>query len=562
MKQKFTKLALFLVASAVALAPVVSPSNALAQASIDPEFNPNELISDTQFSNKNAFSSAGEIQKFLESKGSVLANTSADFLPLLKESQSTSLKQTLEDPNPNAGKLRSAAELIWDVSQSSGINPQVILVTLNKEQGLITGNFSSERLPRALDFAMGFGCPDYQACGEIYRGFYHQLFGGLDQEGSRYLGSAKSLMRSFTTPGGRGPFYNGGAAKTGDTIVLGNTLGGYAGVQAQQTITIRNNATAALYRYTPHVFNGNYNFFRFFKEWFGVSNGSLLKVKGDKNLYVVENGTLYTAVPWVAKLRGMSSAAARSVSSKEIKRYASRKNYGPPDNSLVVVGSKKYVFINNKMHPVSDFVISQRGLDPKTATVISESEAKPFGKGDALTPSNGSVIRGQKNFAVYLVEDNALKLFTPETFKQYDAGRILQIVPDSEIDSYPKNGLVSTKAAALMKTLTDPTVYLVENGVKYGLTADLFSNRGLSFKDIKVVGEAELKNFPSGGLAIPKDNTAIKSSTNPTVFYILEGQVRPMTYTAFTNRKIDPTKILVFSQKELDTYPKGSILSE
>lgn len=557
MKQKLTYFILILAVTVMSLGSSV----AKADSSVDSSFNPNELISDNQFSDTKSMGGASDIQKFLESKNSPLANTSADFLPMLKEPQSSSLKEALEDPHPNSDKLRTAAELVWDSAQSSGLNPQVILVTLNKEQGLITGDFSGDRLQRSLDYAMGFGCPDSGGCGDTYKGFYHQLFGGLDDTATRYLGATKSLMRSFSTPGGRGPFYNGGPAKVGDTIVLGNTLGGYPGVEAQQTVTIKNNATAALYRYTPHVFNGNYNFFRYFKEWFGYSNGSLLKTKGSKNLYAVENGVLYTIPPLVAQLRGLDASSARTVSTKVIKSYKTVKTYGATDNTIVSVSGKYYVFVNNQMHPASTFVLGQRGLNSATAITISETDAKDFEKGSVLTPSDGSVIRGKKNPAVYLVENGTLKLFTAETFAQRDAGRILQLVPDEEIDSYPKDGMVSPLAGAIIKSLTSPTVYLLEKGVKYGLTAELFSNRGLSFKDIKTISQEEIAKIPSGGLAIPKDNTAIKSNSSQTVYYILDGQVRPMTYKAFVARKVDPKSIIVFSKTELETYPKGPVLN-
>lgn len=129
----------------------------LAQESVSSDFNPSNLIDDSKFSNTSSFSSAAQIQSFLQDKGSILANTSPNFVALLKEPASTLLKQTLEDPNPNASKNRTAAELIYDAAQSSGLNPQVILVTLNKEQSLITGrqNASGDELQRALDFSLG-----------------------------------------------------------------------------------------------------------------------------------------------------------------------------------------------------------------------------------------------------------------------------------------------------------------------------------------------------------------------------------------------------------------------
>lgn len=560
MKPKLTRLIFSLAAISVLLAPGL----ARAQSAVDSAFNPNQLISDSDFSNVRSFSGPDAIQKFLEAKNSVLAKTSTDFLVLLKEPGSSSLKSTLEDPRPNSDKLRTAAEIIWDASQSSGLNPQVILVTLNKEQSLITGSFSADRLQRALDFSMGFGCPDSGGCGDIYRGFYHQLFGGVDHEGSRYLGAAKSLMRSFTTPGGRGPFYNGGAAQVGDTIILSNTLGGYSGVQPQQNVTLKNSATAALYRYTPHVFNGNYNFWRFYRDWFGESSneGELVKVKGDKNLYVIENGTRYAVTPLVAELRGINAASARTISSKTLQKYPEGKAYGPADNTVVSVDGKFYVFMANVMRPASGFTLASRQLNSTGAIKISSSQAAAYEKGAVLAPPDGSVLRGEKNPPVYLVEGGVLKLFTFATFTERGAAKIMQVIPDSEIDAYPKDGMVAPTGSSLVKSLTNPTVYLLEKGARYGLTAQLFANREFSFKDINVMSDAEIQKIGYGGFALPKENTAIKSSTNPTVYYVLSGEVRPMTYEAFVARKVNPASIIVFSQADLDTYAKGSILTK
>ena len=52
---------------------------------------------------------------------------------------------------------------------------------------------------------MGFGCPDSGGCDSLFFGFYPQLFGAYDAQGNKYIGAPGSLMRSFTTPNGRGP---------------------------------------------------------------------------------------------------------------------------------------------------------------------------------------------------------------------------------------------------------------------------------------------------------------------------------------------------------------------
>ncbi|HTL39762.1 MAG TPA: hypothetical protein VL306_03035, partial [Methylomirabilota bacterium] len=204
-KNTTTKLIISVLVLSLAAVPVMAAKN-----SIDPAFNPSLLISDASFTDVGTFGTAEGIQKFLELKGSVLANTSTDFLAKLKEPD-TDTKVALEDPEPKLTRLRTAAELVYDAATSHGLNPQVILVMLQKEQSLITGSFSSpQALQTALDHAVGFACPDSQPCGEIFKSFYRQLFGSFDADGNRWLGAAASLMRSYTTEingvqVGRGP---------------------------------------------------------------------------------------------------------------------------------------------------------------------------------------------------------------------------------------------------------------------------------------------------------------------------------------------------------------------
>ena len=182
-------------------------------AQVDVNFNPNKLIDDAVFSDTQTFGGPTGIQIFLESKNSPLANTNQSFLAMLKEPDITMLKQSLEDPEPNLGHLRTAAELIWDASKQSGINPQVLLVILNKEQSLITGHQDGNTvsLQHALNNALGFDCPDATGCGNVFPGFYYQLFGNYDAGGNRYLVAAKSLMKSFNVP----PMCTGADIETG-----------------------------------------------------------------------------------------------------------------------------------------------------------------------------------------------------------------------------------------------------------------------------------------------------------------------------------------------------------
>ncbi len=626
----------FLVITGLIFSFLFNTNTVLAALPQEPGFNPNKIIDDKIFSNSNAMS-ASEIQKFLESKGSILADTSPDFLAKLKE--------------PNTTSPRTAAQLIYDASKESGINPQVILVTLNKEQSLITGRqgATGDTLQRALDFSMGFGCPDSQPCGAIYKGFYNQLFGGLDEGGNTYLGAAKSLMKSFSTPGGRGPYFNGAIAKVGDAITLPNTVGSYEDVQPTQSIVLSNSATAALYRYTPHVYNGNYNFWKFFKQWFGSPNsgsdgssvkGDLIKTSSNGDVYIIQNNRRYKLLPFAAKLANIKISKAEKVSKRVMDSYVNAGLYEISDNSLIKIDDQYFIFISGKRRLITEAQIKSLGLNTKNAEKTTEKEASEYPKGPdfvlidttpptptpAPTPApttgelkDGDVVKTASAQDVYLVTGGKLKLFTYATFVQFEAAKNLKTVSNDVIAKYPKDGLVLPKPGTLVKAFGSQTVYFYEDGKKKPMDAEIFRNRGWSFanvfeltnevidalplgpfptpvndtyfKDKKTgqlyvyrdgkklsisafvaaqrkmtpdftFGEDSIKEMPSGTPILPKEGTVFKGDKKADVYIVNANLAFPMTAAAFAARGITAAQVNTLPQAEVDSYPKGSLLTK
>lgn len=592
---------------------------------VSPAFNPNKIIDDAIFSNTESFDGPNGVQRFLEIKNSVLANTNPSFLVKLKEPSPIILKQGLEDPEPNLPRLRTAAELIWDASKQSGLNAQVILVTLEKEQSLITGrqNATDAQLQKALDHAMGFACPDSGGCGDLFPGFYFQLFGNFDSAGNRYLGAAKSLMKSYSVAEGRGPVVDGASAKVGQTISIDNTQGDPYNAPASTLVTLANRATAALYRYTPHVFNGNYNFWKFFQDWFRFPNGTVLTVAGDPKTYIIQNGSRMLLPDFVAKARNLSAVQKQRVTQADLDSYPYDNVFGPADNTIVKVGDspQEYVFINNKAHPASAFVIKQRSLSPDNFLPISAAEFALFESSTVLPPNDGTIVKGENTAAIYQVQNGVLKLFSAYTFKQRKIGiKDVTLVPDQEVASYTKSGFVPPLDGTLVKAANDASVYVIDQGLKRPLSAELFKNRGFSFKNVVSLAGDEVAGMDTGAFATPKDRTwfavgsksgqlylfkegsknsissfvakqrgitpdyvfsqseadgwadgiavpprdgtVVKGNSDPTVYLVSNSQLRPMTLKAFQNRRITAKKINILPQAEVDSYAKGDTLAK
>ena len=156
----------------------------------------------------------------------------------------------------------AVSELIYRVQVACGISAKVILVTLQKEQGLTTSSAPSDWNLRA---AMGASCPDTEPCDPAYSGVGPQIVQGVRQ--LKIYKAGKFAKQ----PGVNFIGYNPNSACGGTNI------------------NIQNYATAALYNYTPYQPNaaalknmagegdacsayGNRNFWRLFNIWFGSTH--------------------------------------------------------------------------------------------------------------------------------------------------------------------------------------------------------------------------------------------------------------------------------------------------
>lgn len=236
---------------------------------------------------------AGDIQNFLSDMRSGLSSRSFNF-----DCAATDASANLyRDAGAPCGQNVLSSQIIYYASKIYGINPRVILATLQKEQSLIT---TTNPTSWQISQAMGYGCPTTTGCGSN-SDFLYQIDNGtftmrLNTEramgnntywfkaSSWVCGSAKNFYKPSLYPQQSVDFYD------------------QDGVQ-YRTHYIKNAATSAFYCYTPHAYNnpnglyglpkygttgryysGSYNFVYYFEKWFGST------------LAYVHNGVNYSTV--------------------------------------------------------------------------------------------------------------------------------------------------------------------------------------------------------------------------------------------------------------------------
>lgn len=228
-------------------------------------FTPGNIISDSVFTAKDTMTEQ-QIQQFFNGKVSSCRGGSDKYGPIicLKDyAASTVTRPADRYCNGYTGSgSESAARIIHRVAQSCGINPQVLIVMLQKEQGLVTHSWPSAW---RYDKALGQGCPDNAPCNPAYVGFFYQIYGAARQM-KIYM---EGVYFTYYAPG-----------RTWNIRYNPEVACGSA------PVTVANKATSALYYYTPYQPNaaalragygegdacsayGNRNFYNYFTDWFG-----------------------------------------------------------------------------------------------------------------------------------------------------------------------------------------------------------------------------------------------------------------------------------------------------
>ena len=279
--------------SEASAAPTTGTATSGASSDIKPMtldgFDPGNLISDAVFTDKNTMTEA-QIQAFFNGKVSrCLGGTDEDGRPIvcLKDFTITSASRPADTycNGYTGAPNESAARIIYRVAQSCGINPQVLIVMLQKEQSLVTHTWPSAW---RFDIALGQGCPDDAACNPAYVGFFYQIYGAARQM-KIYL---EGRYFTYYAPG-----------KTWNIL--------YHPVAARNCgsapVYVANKATSALYYYTPYQPNaaalragygdgdycssyGNRNFYNYFTDWFGSTQGSANNPFGNIELVQAQPG--------------------------------------------------------------------------------------------------------------------------------------------------------------------------------------------------------------------------------------------------------------------------------
>ena len=472
---------------------ILWPQISNAQENIDPLFNPNNIISDQEFLNYQDFN-LKDIQNFLQKNNSFLLNYAT---------------------RDNNGQIKSAAEIIYDATHNNydcdnadlnansswlekntkckhitTVNPKVLLVLLQKEQGLIENTGPS---PRQLDWATGYGCPDNWVCNPYYKGF-----------GKQVNSAALQFLNYIKHPN----HYN---YQVGESYLIHNTLRPYLDSSKKtMLITPKNKATAALYDYTPHVFNGNYNFYKLWNKYFPrkslvYPDGTIVKVKNNPKIWLIENGKKRLFANWSSFISRFSPQQIVNINNTSLEHYSDGKIIKFANYSVVQTPNKQlYLLVDDTKRPfASKSIFKKMGFNPEEIEQASLADLENYKTGKIINAKSNyplaALLEDKKTHKIYYVQDGQKALVDKILLNiKFPYQKIIK-VDSNELKHYTTKSPILLGEGTLVKTTSFPMVYLISGGKKRPfINQNIFSKLGYKYSNVISVPSRFLYNYDKG----------------------------------------------------------------
>lgn len=432
-------------------------------------FNPGYLISDVEMTNRFALDLGAVLQVL---------------------NRGTLAHYVTEDVD---GRRRFAGEIIWRAGQRNGISSKVILTMLQKEQSLVEDPSPEQS---QFDWAMGYAvCDDctYETSSiQRFKGFAKQVNSATLQLADGYLADLVSVGKTAL------------GYQPGKTFVIDS-----------EPVYIENDATAALYTYTPHLL-GNENFVKIYNRYFGQEypTGTLLQDAQSGGVFLISHGKKRPFLSMTALVSRYNPDNIITVEPGILSTYSDGLPIAWPNYSLLNTGETIYLLVDDTLRPfASQDTLRDLGFSPDEPLMIEPGEIAGYEIGRTITSSsqyvNGLLVRHPLGTYYYIEDGKRHIVATEDIRKNRYADRTAVVMTGDEISQFPEGQAIRLRDGTLIHSEDNRVVYVISEGTKRPIANEAtFTKTGWDWKDVVVVsGETVLIHPLGSAFELTQENT-------------------------------------------------------
>ncbi len=221
-----------------------------------------------------------------------------------------------------------------------------------------------------------------------------------------------------------------------------------------------------------------------------------------------------------------------------------------------------YIITNtNTKRLVPNFVFTQRGFKLSDVMNEQNNQLTSIPSTTPLTPLEGTLVKNPIDAQVYIIEGEMKRPLTYLVFITRGLNFAnIKTVTQGEVDLYPLGEWAQPQNGVMVLISGDPTVYVMDASVVRPVTFFVFQQRRLSFAKVLRVTPDEFSHIQKPGDTFwlsPMDGTLLKSASDPAIYVIESGAKRLLSYEAFVARNYKFANVKVLPQAEMDVITPG-----
>lgn len=170
---------------------------------------------------------------------------------------------------------------------------------------------------------------------------------------------------------------------------------------------------------------------------------------------------------------------------------------------------------------------------------------------------DGDIVQLIGTTEIYLINGGRRQRISPFVRSQ----RYYNISPKqvyfSEIQNFPEGSFAVPLDATLVKTTDNPTVYYISGGLKLPVTGPVFNMRGLRFTDVVSLPSPEVSSWVTGSFLAPPEGALVRTPQNPTVYWVVNQALHPINFEFYTQRGLNIFPVIYMPELDIAGFPKG-----
>lgn len=185
------------------------------------------------------------------------------------------------------------------------------------------------------------------------------------------------------------------------------------------------------------------------------------------------------------------------------------------------------------------------------------AEAAVNSKLDEAKIKEGDLVVSAETDRIYLISGG--KKLPVSSFVKNQ--RYETIVPkrfsDNELSKFSEGTYALPEDGTLVKQDSDPTVFIISKGLKIPISYEVFLMHQFSFNHVQTVSWPEINSWVTGALLLPPEGVLIKAPNNPTVYWVIDNALHPVSARFFEDRGLNIFPIVFIPDFQIAMMSKG-----